>query len=203
MRLDSAWARWIGARRSTALSSMARWLLQFPGVPVVRGGSSSLVGSRGSPRAKVGLGSVFIPTGPSRPPAPIPGPSPAERGKGVGELQRGGCTRVLKGCGGAKARNVSQVSGRWERMRRRAWLATRLFTKPGAFQVDGAVHDARGAEDEQRDDDLGALGLGVLRVRGADVLARRDGVLRTIAARCESIAQQTGLQRRHARARKR
>ena len=184
----------------------------------------------------------------------------AERGKGVGELQRGGCTRVLKGCGGAKARNVSQVSGRWERMRRRAWLATRLFTKPGAFQdklaearamrkaprggeaalwielrerrlggwkfrrqqviagyivdfycaelrlaieVDGAVHDARGAEDEQRDDDLGALGLGVLRVRDADVLARRDGVLRTIAARCESIAQQTGLQRRHARARKR
>src|ERR1700690_140491 len=55
MRLDRSWARWIGGRGSTALSSMARGLLQFPGVPVVPGGSSSLVGSRGSPRAKVGL----------------------------------------------------------------------------------------------------------------------------------------------------
>jgi ATP-dependent DNA helicase RecQ len=139
-------------------------------------------------------------------------------------------------------------------MRRRAWLATRLFTKPGAckdkleqarsmrkeptggeaalwtelrgrrlggwkfrrqqviagyivdfycaelrlaIEVDGAVHGARRAEDEQRDDDLGALGLGVLRVRDADVLARRGEVLRTIAARCDSIAQQSGLQRRH------
>ena len=131
-------------------------------------------------------------------------------------------------------------------MRRRAWLATRLFTRPGAFtdkleaaramrkaptggeavlwtylrgrrlegwsfrrqhvvagyivdfycaelrlaiEVDGAVHDTRCEEDQKRDSDLGALGLGVLRVRDADVRTQTTHVLRTIVARCERIAE--------------
>jgi len=138
-------------------------------------------------------------------------------------------------------------------MRRRAWFATRLFIKPGAYkdklsdaramrqaptdseaalleqlrgrrlggwkfrrqqviagyivdfycaelelalEVDGAVHDARRADDELRDDDLAALGLHVMRVRNADVLSRLDAVLRAIAIRCESVAEQAGFRRR-------
>lgn len=131
-------------------------------------------------------------------------------------------------------------------MRRRAWLLTRLFTKPGAFEaklalaremrrrptpgeaalwgalrgrklggwkfrrqqviagyivdfysaelglaieVDGGVHAAQRSEDEQRDNDLGALGVRVVRIDDADVLAHLDDVLRTLSIHCESVAE--------------
>jgi very-short-patch-repair endonuclease len=65
-----------------------------------------------------------------------------------------------------------------------------------AVEVDGGVHEARRAEDQQRDQDLNAIGVRVVRLRDADVMDRLSVVLRLLAIRCESIAEHDGLQRR-------
>ena len=65
-----------------------------------------------------------------------------------------------------------------------------------AVEVDGGVHEARRAEDQQRDQDLNAIGVRVVRVHDADVMGRLNVVLRLLAVRCESIAEHDGLHRR-------
>jgi very-short-patch-repair endonuclease len=58
-----------------------------------------------------------------------------------------------------------------------------------AIEVDGAVHDVRRDEDEQRDENLARLGVHVVRVRDEDVRERVDVVLRALARRCETVAE--------------
>src|SRR5215472_17168361 len=58
-----------------------------------------------------------------------------------------------------------------------------------AIEVDGAVHEAQQADDMRRDQDLGAEGVSVVRVRDGEVLARVDEVLQTIATACEDAAR--------------
>jgi very-short-patch-repair endonuclease len=53
-----------------------------------------------------------------------------------------------------------------------------------AVEVDGLIHERQRIEDRDRDDDLAARGLFVLRVRDADVRARMRDVLDTIRTRC-------------------
>lgn len=61
-----------------------------------------------------------------------------------------------------------------------------------AVEVDGAVHDGRGAEDEERDDDLASLGVRVVRVRNADVFERLDAVVAELTCYCEQRAEGRG-----------
>jgi very-short-patch-repair endonuclease len=59
-----------------------------------------------------------------------------------------------------------------------------------AVEVDGMVHQARGAEDRQRDEHLTSQGVQVVRVRNADVLERLDAVVdRLLSHCCESASR--------------
>lgn len=62
-----------------------------------------------------------------------------------------------------------------------------------AIEVDGAVHQGRREDDQQRDDDLGALGVRVLRLSNTDVLERLDAVVEYLTRCCEQVAQRPGL----------
>jgi very-short-patch-repair endonuclease len=68
-----------------------------------------------------------------------------------------------------------------------------------AIEVDGAVHEGQHEEDRQRDINLAALGVRVIRVGDADVLARLDDVLSTLSSQCEIIAEAIGVRRHDAR----
>ena len=57
-----------------------------------------------------------------------------------------------------------------------------------AVEVDGPVHRTQRAHDQERDADLGTLGLAILRVRNDDLLTRPAAVLSAIALRCETLA---------------
>ena len=57
-----------------------------------------------------------------------------------------------------------------------------------AVEVDGPVHEARAAQDRERDAHLAALGVRTMRIHDADVCERLDGVVDAIARRCDSIA---------------
>jgi very-short-patch-repair endonuclease len=65
-----------------------------------------------------------------------------------------------------------------------------------AVEVDGGVHDARRVEDQQRDQDLGAIGVRVVRVGDAEVMDELEAVLNLLAVRCETLAERNGLHRR-------
>jgi very-short-patch-repair endonuclease len=56
-----------------------------------------------------------------------------------------------------------------------------------AVEVDGDVHQARVAEDRQRDQDLALLGVCVLRLSNADVLDRHDDIIERIVRFCETL----------------
>ena len=58
-----------------------------------------------------------------------------------------------------------------------------------AVELDGAVHDRRRDEDQERDEHLAALGVQVMRLRNAEVLERLDAVLGKLQRRCERIAK--------------
>jgi very-short-patch-repair endonuclease len=57
------------------------------------------------------------------------------------------------------------------------------------IEVDGSVHDGRRAQDRQRDQDLTALGVQVLRLRNADVLERLESVAASLTLRCQTLAE--------------
>ena len=67
-----------------------------------------------------------------------------------------------------------------------------------AVEVDGSVHDAQRADDEQRDENLHMLGVEVMRIGNTDVVTRTDAVLHALAVRCETIAERRGFRRRDA-----
>jgi very-short-patch-repair endonuclease len=57
-----------------------------------------------------------------------------------------------------------------------------------AVEVDGEVHRRRCAQDQQRDEDLAALGVRIVRLLNCDVIERLDAVLDELTRCCERIA---------------
>jgi very-short-patch-repair endonuclease len=56
------------------------------------------------------------------------------------------------------------------------------------IEIDGAAHDRRQSEDGRRDAYMRALGLSVIRIAAADVLADPEGVADGIYRLCEEAA---------------
>ena len=57
------------------------------------------------------------------------------------------------------------------------------------MEVDGEVHQWRRAQDRQRDEDLAALGVRIVRLFNCDVIERLDAVLDQLTRCCERIAE--------------
>jgi very-short-patch-repair endonuclease len=62
-----------------------------------------------------------------------------------------------------------------------------------ALEVDGSIHAQRREQDEQREADLAALGVHVLRMSNAEVLCALSAALERVRQRCASIAHDLGI----------